>query len=178
MRRAQRRLTIVGLLALAAGAAAIAVPAAASLTATAFLGAVLIVAGAVALGHAWELRGQEGGAARVLRAVVALVLGIWLVAFPLTGTFTLTVLLAVWFLATGGLQLAAWWQVRGRPGAGWLGLNGAAAVILGGLVIADLPSSALWALGLLLGVDLAIWGIRLLAAARGLRGGNLRAWAW
>jgi uncharacterized membrane protein HdeD (DUF308 family) len=38
-------------------------------------------------------------------------------------------------------------------------------IILGFLIAASVPSSAAWALGLLVGIDLIFWGVRALTAA-------------
>jgi uncharacterized membrane protein HdeD (DUF308 family) len=46
------------------------------------------------------------------------------------------------------------------------GLNGAMSVILGALIAASLPSSAAWAIGLLVGLNLIFSGVRALIAAR------------
>jgi uncharacterized membrane protein HdeD (DUF308 family) len=94
-----------------------------------------------------------------------MVASICLLVFPLTGTLTLTFFLAAWFLATGVSQLVGWWQTRGEPGSGVLALNGVVGVLLGILIIADLPSSAAWAIGLLVGVNLLFFGLRALVAA-------------
>jgi uncharacterized membrane protein HdeD (DUF308 family) len=174
--RVRLGLIAVGALSLLAGAAAIFAPAVASLTATLFVGWVLIAAGALAAADAWSLRRQGGLATRVARAALAVFIGIWLVAFPLSGTFTLTVLLAAWFFAAGVVQLVGAWQLRGRPGAAWTALNGVASLVLGVLIVADLPSSALWALGLLLGIDLIFWGVRALATARMLAAARPAPW--
>ena len=42
---------------------------------------------------------------------------------------------------------------------------GVLSIILGCLVAASLPSSAAWALGLVVGIDLIFWGVRALTAA-------------
>ena len=166
IRRVRRWLLITGILSILAGAAAIAVPAVASVTMTIFIGWVLVFAGVVMGIHAFSLRGSGTVALRALDALLALVVGIYLIAFPLSGTVTLTFLLAVWFFGMGALGLIAAWRMRGRPGAGIVGLSGAMSAVLGVLVAADLPSSANWAIGLLVGINLILWGVRALVAAR------------
>lgn len=170
IRRVRRWLLITGVLSLLAGAAAITVPAVASVTITVFVGWVLVLAGVVMGSHAFSLRAGGHRGLRVLDALLALVVGIYLVAFPLSGTVTLTFLLAVWFFGMGALGLIIAWQMRGRPGTGIVGLSGAISVALGVLVAADLPSSASWAIGLLVGINLILWGVRTLVAARLLKG--------
>jgi uncharacterized membrane protein HdeD (DUF308 family) len=170
LRRARRWLTITGILGLIAGIVAIAVPAIASVTIAVFVGWLLVFAGATMAARAFALRAERGElAVRLAEALLTLVAGVCVLLFPLTGTLTLTFFLTAWFLASGAVLLYAAWQVRGRPGAGWLAFNGAVSLLLGILILADLPSSAGWAIGLLVGVNLVFWGIRALLAASALK---------
>lgn len=170
LRRARRWLTISGILALIAGIAAIAVPAVASVAVAIFIGWMLVFA-AVAMGiRAFALRGDGSDfALRLGEALLSLAAGLCLLLFPLTGTLTLTFFLAAWFLASGALLLYGAWRMRGRFGAGWLGVNGAISLVLGLLIAVQLPSSAAWAIGLIVGVNLLFWGIRCLVGARVLK---------
>ena len=78
---------------------------------------------------------------------------------------TLTLLLAAWFFASGAVLLMSASRRRGLPGAGLTALNAALSLLLGILIVADLPSSAGWAIGLLVGINLVFWGMRTLIAA-------------
>jgi uncharacterized membrane protein HdeD (DUF308 family) len=175
VRRARKWLAISGVLALIGGIVAIAVPAIASVTIAIFVGWVLVFAGATMAGRAFALRAErvraERGefALRLLEAVLTLAAGVCILLFPLTGVLTLTFFLTAWFLVSGAVQLYAAWKLRGAPGAGWLTLNGVVSLLLGVLILADLPSSAAWAIGLLVGVNLLFWGINALIAARALK---------
>ena len=70
---------------------------------------------------------------------------------------------------TGALSLIGAWRMRGLPGTGLLVLSGALSLAAGILVAVDLPSSAAWAIGLLVGVNLVYWGVRALFAASALK---------
>ncbi|MGZ4461375.1 MAG: HdeD family acid-resistance protein [Gaiellaceae bacterium] len=169
MRRARRLLRVSGVLALLAGALAIAVPAAASVTIAVFIGWMLVFAGVVMLVHAFSIRARRLMAVRLVNAMLALLVGIGILVFPLTGTVTLTFMLAVWFFGSGMLQLAIALWLRGRPGAGLVALDGTVSLLLGVLIAASLPSSGGWAIGLLVGVNLIFWGVRALLAASRLQ---------
>jgi uncharacterized membrane protein HdeD (DUF308 family) len=166
IRRARRWLIILGVLMLIAGALAILVPAAASVTVAIFVGWLLVYAGVLQLIHTFTReRDAKSRALRALHGVLTLAAGIIMVAFPLTGTISLTVVLAAWFFASGAIQLAMWWSERGTPGSGLLAFNGGLSAVLGFLIAVSLPSSAAWAIGLLVGIDLIFWGTRTLMAA-------------
>ena len=159
---------LIGWLAVVAGAVAILVPAVASVAIAIFIGWILMVAGLLALGNALFHSGEHR-LLRVLWGLITLGLGIYLVFAPLEGTITLTFVLVVNFLIVGSLRLMAWWRARGTPGAGGMGLNGALSILIALLILADLPSSAGWAIGLLVGIDLLFFGLGLLAADRASR---------
>jgi uncharacterized membrane protein HdeD (DUF308 family) len=167
--RARRWLTVTAVLALIAGVVAIAVPVIASVTIALFIGWVLIFAGIVTGIHAFSQRPPRRVAVSLVNAVLTFLVGLYIVIFPLSGTVTLTFMLALWFFASGALRLVAWWRGRGMPGAGMIGFNGALTLVLGILIVASLPSSAAWAIGLLVGINLFFWGLEGLALARLLK---------
>jgi uncharacterized membrane protein HdeD (DUF308 family) len=170
VRRASRWLTISGILVTISGIAAILVPAVASVAIAILIGWVLVFAG-VAMGiRAFGLRTQRGEFAwRFVEALLALAAGLCILLFPLEGTLTLTFFLTAWLLASGALLLYVAWRIRGLPGVGWLASAGGLSVLLGVLIAVELPSSAAWAIGLLVGVDLVFWGVQALFAARAMR---------
>jgi uncharacterized membrane protein HdeD (DUF308 family) len=165
VRKARRWLTVTAILALLGGAAAIVVPPVATLTMTIFIGWILVYSGVVMAIHTWTQRAAGGTWERALQALLALVIGIYMVLFPGAGALSLTLLLVIWFVISGGLQLAAARQLRGLPGAGWMLFGGLLSIGLAVLIAVDLPSSAAWAIGLLVGVNLVFWGTRTLVAA-------------
>jgi uncharacterized membrane protein HdeD (DUF308 family) len=165
VRKARRWLIVTAILALLGGAAAIVVPPLATLTMTIFIGWILVYSGVVMAIHTWTQRAAGRTWERALQALLALVIGIYMVLFPGAGALSLTLLLVIWFVVSGGLQLAAARQLRGLPGAGWMLFGGVLAIMLAVLIALDLPSSAAWAIGLLVGINLIFWGTRTLVAA-------------
>ena len=165
VRKARRWLIVSAILALLGGVAAIVVPAVATLTMTIFIGWILVYSGVVMAIHSWTQRAAGRTWERALQALLALVIGVYMVLFPGAGALSLTLLLVIWFVISGGLQLAAARQLRGLPGAGWMLLGGVLAILLAVLIALDLPSSAEWAIGLIVGVNLIFWGTRTLVAA-------------
>jgi uncharacterized membrane protein HdeD (DUF308 family) len=169
IRQAWIWLLVTGVLAVIAGALAIAVPAAASVTTAIFLGWVLVFASAVMLVHAFSRHTGRETWVRLLHAILTFVVGFYLLVAPLDGTLTLTFVLAAWFFASGIVELVAAVRHRGTPNAGISALNGVLSLVLGLLIAVDLPSSAGWAIGLLVGVYLLFFGARSLVLAAALR---------
>lgn len=165
LRKARTWLIVTGAICVITGAIAIIVPAVATITTAIFIGWLLIVGGTVSGFHAWSERATGRLGWRMLNAVLTVVVGALLVLLPLTGAITLTLLLAAWFFATGALMLYAAWRSRGEPGNGLLAVNAVASLLLGLLITIDFPSSAAWAIGLLVGINLLFWGMRALVAA-------------
>jgi uncharacterized membrane protein HdeD (DUF308 family) len=168
LKRARRWLTVGGAVGLIAGIVAVAVPAIASVTISIFIGWLLIVAGGVMISHAVGRRPVRV-TLRVIEGIATLLIGAYIVIFPLTGTISLTFALAVWLFASGVLQVAAAVRETGLPGRGLTAFSGAVSVVLGVLIAVSWPSSSAWAIGLLVGIDLVFWGLRVLTAAWLLR---------
>lgn len=140
------------------GVAAIAFPLLTTIAAKIALGWLFLIGGVVQIAHAFSTRQWSEFFFDLLVGLLYLIAGGWLALFPLTGIVTLTVLLAALFIAQGVLEgLMAF---RMRPAAGWLWMLIAAiaAFAVGVLIIAHLPSSAAWAIGLLVGIKLIMSG--------------------
>ena len=128
-------------------------------------GWVLLFAGITTVVHAVSNRTPLRG----LEAIVTIVAGLYLLIFPLSGTVTLTFVLAIWFFATGVFSLMAALQNRGAPESGMALFGGVVSLLLGVLIAVELPSSAAWAIGLLVGINLIFWSVRALIGARILK---------
>jgi uncharacterized membrane protein HdeD (DUF308 family) len=99
-----------------------------------------------------------------------LLAGLYLLVSPLEGTFTLTVMLVIWFVGVGIARVAAGVVQLGIPGAGYTIAAGAASLLLGLLIARELPSAADWAIGMLVGIDFLVYGV--LCLGGGLRIGT------
>jgi uncharacterized membrane protein HdeD (DUF308 family) len=165
-RSARRWLFAVGIVAVITGITAVVVPIAASVTMTLFVGWLLMFWGF--LGAVQAIGGpapRSTKAWRMINAVLSFLVGFYLVALPLNGTITLTFLLATWFFATGLLSLWSAWQHRHSRGVALTVLDGVTSLILGLLIAVNLPSSAAWAIGLLVGFYMLWWGSGALVTA-------------
>jgi uncharacterized membrane protein HdeD (DUF308 family) len=169
LRRGQKRLMIAGVLMIVLGAVAVIVPAIASVATAIFIGWILVIASAFDLANAMAVEHGGRKALRIVLAAITFVAGFYLLVAPLDGVFTLTVVLVIWFMATGTARVIVGIAERGVPGWGMTVVSGAISILLAVLIAEKLPSSADWAIGLIVGVDLLFSGTLLTSLAYRLR---------
>ena len=158
-------LMAVGILAILIGCIAILVPAVASVGTAIFIGWILVIAGAFLVAAAFSARTIGSVLLRLIWALLTVAVGVWLIVEPHNGTLTLTLVLGIYFLFMGLTRIAVAFVGRGQAGAGLVGLSGVAGLLIGILVLAEFPSSADWAIGLLVGIDLIFAGWTLVSVA-------------
>jgi len=149
------------------GLAAIVVPPLAGLATTIFLGWLFLIGGAVGLVSTFGARSAPGFGWSLFSAIVAVAAGIVLLWNPLQGLATVTYVLIAFFIIDGILIIALALQHR-RELSGrwqWMMLGGVMDLVLAAIIIAGLPGTLAWALGLLVGIDLLWGGMTLIAMA-------------
>jgi uncharacterized membrane protein HdeD (DUF308 family) len=165
LRRSWKALMAVGVLAIFIGCIAILVPAVASVGTAIFIGWILVIAGAFLVAGAFMAHSIGSVILRLIWALLTVIVGLWLIVEPHNGTLTLTLVLGIYFLFMGLTRIAVAFAARGQEGAGLVGLSGVAGLLVGILVLAKFPSSADWAIGLLVGIDLIFAGWTLTSVA-------------
>lgn len=165
LERGWKVLMTIGVIAIAIGCFAILVPAVASVGTAIFIGWVLLVVGAFLTAAAFQAHSIGSLVVRLIWAVLTVVVGVWLIVEPHNGTLTLTFVLGVYFLFMGLTRLAVAYVGRGQSGAGLVAISGVCGLLIGILVLAKFPSSADWAIGLLVGIDLIFAGWTLCSVA-------------
>lgn len=162
----------LGAVLILAGSMAILFPVLTTLAANVAIGAILLAVGFMQIFQSFGTRRWDGFAWTFLSGLLYLLAGAVLAFFPLAGVLTLTVLIAALLIATGVVELVWASRMRGREGWGWMLVNGVAALLAGAVIALGLPGTALWVLGLLVGLNFALSGARFialgLAARRGL----------
>jgi uncharacterized membrane protein HdeD (DUF308 family) len=152
-------LLALGIVQIVAGSIAIAVPVVASIAAVGIFGAVLLVTAALQLIHAFKVRAWPRSAWYGLGGVLYAIAGLLVVMYPLGGALTLAVMIAILFIADGTLRLVFGMTFRPVAGWGWLVAAGLCSIVVGVILLLGWPASALWAIGLLLGVNLIFTGV-------------------
>jgi uncharacterized membrane protein HdeD (DUF308 family) len=151
---------LLGIFLETAGAAAIIFPAltaATSLLAVVFLGALLMVTGiATLLGSCWAGK-WSGLLMHVFAGILYIVAGFLIMDSPGKTVLTLTLLIAVVFIVLGTFRTIGALVVR-YPQWGWSLLNGIVTLLAGVVIYRHFPTSALWVIGLLVGLEMIFSG--------------------
>jgi uncharacterized membrane protein HdeD (DUF308 family) len=158
------------------GIFAIAEPFAAGLGVTLLVGWLLVIGAVAHLFGAFKGGGAKHVILQVVVGIVYLIGGLYFLTHTIMGVSTLTLLLSGVILAEGVLEIVAYFRLRSIHGASWMLLNGVVTLLLGGLIWFHWPSSSVWAIGTLVGVNLLMTGISRLMlglAARKLAGAVL-----
>jgi uncharacterized membrane protein HdeD (DUF308 family) len=160
-----------GIALLVLGTLAIIVPALASLAATLALGWILLLSGIVGLIATIRARHAPGLWWSLISALIGIVAGALLLGWPLQGMFSLTAVLIAFLILEGVVSiLYALEHRRGVSGRwGWMLASGILDLVLGGVLLAGLPGSAVWALGIIIGINMIFGGWALIAMALAAR---------
>jgi uncharacterized membrane protein HdeD (DUF308 family) len=164
---------IEGILLVILGLAAMIVPPLASLAVTIFLGWMFLISGIAGLVLTFWARKMPGFWWSLISAALAVVAGIILLAQPVQGTLTLTVVVGAYFLAEGVATIMYALEHRRELSErwAWLLVAGIMDLLIAAVIIAGLPGSALWAVGLLVGINLLFGGATLIGMALAARKG-------
>src|ERR1700710_470018 len=165
LKRSWKALMGVGVVAIFIGCVAIVVPEVAAVGTAIFIGWILVTAAAFLVAAAFSAHSVGGLVVRLIGAVLTVIVGVWLIVEPHNGTLTLTLVLGLYFLFMGITRITVAFLARGQQNAGLVGLSGVCGLLIGILVLAKFPSSADWAIGLLVGIDLIFAGWTLTSVA-------------
>jgi len=149
----------VGILLILAGMFAIGFPFVSSIAATLMVGWVLIFVGVVEVIHAFSARRWRGALWYGLVGIVFVIGGAMLLMAPVAGTFSLTALLAAILIVEGIIEVIGAFVMRDRTSWGWVLASGIVALVAGLAIATQLPTSALWVLGFLVGLNLIFSGL-------------------
>jgi uncharacterized membrane protein HdeD (DUF308 family) len=107
----------------------------------------------------------------LVSAIIGIAAGVLLLARPLTGSLSLTLLLTAFFIVEGVASIMYAIEHRNQLSGrwGWMLISGIVDLILAGIIIAGLPGTAFWALGLLVGINLLFGAVAMIGMALAAR---------
>ena len=149
------------------GFIAILVPPIATLAVTIVLGWLFLISGLIGLYTTFMLRHAPGFWWSLISAALGVFVGGMLLAQPVSGAFSLTLVVIAFFIIEGVASIMfALEHKRELSGRwGWMLVSGIVDLILAMFVFAGLPSAAAWAIGLLVGINMVFGGSALIAMA-------------
>jgi len=158
---------VEGLLLIAFGAIAIIVPGAAALAVTVLLGWLFLLSGILGLVTTIWMRQLPGFWWALLSAMLAIATGAALLWWPFGGVLSLTLGLAIFFLIEGAVSIMYALDHRREFSGrwGWMLVSGVVDIVLALLILVGFPGTAAWAIGLLVGINMLMGGIALVAMA-------------
>lgn len=162
---------LLGVLLVICGTAAIIVPlatVAASLVAVVVLGIVLMISGVgIIIGSIFAGK-WSGMLLHLLVGVLYVLVGFLITDRPGKAALVLTMYIAAIFILLGSYRIVASLAVR-FPQWGWTLLNGVITLLAGVVIYRHFPESALWVIGLLVGLEMLFNGWTWIMLALGLR---------
>ena len=159
-----------GILLMVFGLLAVATPNIATLAVEIFVGWLFFIAGIFRAVSVWHARQMPGFGWSMLSGLLAVLLGLILIARPLAGVLTLTMVLIAFFVLEGITAIVVAVQHREHLRSwGWVLFSGIVDLLLAYLIWAGWPNSTDWAIGLLVGINMAFLGLSLLMTALAAR---------
>jgi uncharacterized membrane protein HdeD (DUF308 family) len=159
---------IEGIVLVILGIAAILLPVLATITFTILIGWLFLISGVVGLiTTLWMHTRVPGFWWSLVSALIAIAAGIVLLLWPISGSLSLTLLLTAFFIVEGVVSIMYAIEHRNQLSGrwGWMLVSGIVDLILAAIIIAGLPGTAFWALGLLVGINLLFGGTAMIGMA-------------
>jgi len=126
------------------------------------LGWLFLFGGLIQAWRTFKTRHSPGTWASALAALLAIVVGFLLLSRPMTGVLTLTIILTISFLVEGILKIFMAASMREYINWGWLLLSGILALAMAAIIYSGWPGTALWVIGLLVGINMLFFGYSLI----------------
>ena len=167
MREHWKLFLIEGIILVILGVLAIVLPPIATLAVTIIVGWLFLFSGVAGLITTFGARHAPGFWWSLLSAVLGIAAGIVLLLWPLSGVITLTLLLIAFFIIEGILSIMYAIEHKNELTGqwGWMLASGIIDLVLAAMIWAGLPSTAAWAIGLLVGINMLFGGSAMIAMA-------------
>lgn len=161
-------LLALGILLIVGGLLAILLPGATALAATIIAGWVLLLIGVAGIVMGVRTRRDHGRVSDIVLGVLSVIAGLVLIFDPLRGALSLTLVLSIWLLVRGVMELIGASRSTGS-GRTLLIVAGLVDLLLAGLLFFAYPFPAVQMAGLFVGISLLFRGVTTTIAAAALR---------
>jgi uncharacterized membrane protein HdeD (DUF308 family) len=156
-----------GVILVVLGFLAVAVPMVAGLAVTILFGWIFLISGIVGLYTTFAIRHAPGFWWSLLSGVLAVIVGCWLLIQPALGLVSLTYLLIAFFIIEGVATIMFALDHRAALTGrwGWMLVSGIVDLFLAAVILAGLPGTVAWALGLIVGINMIFGGASMIGMA-------------
>jgi uncharacterized membrane protein HdeD (DUF308 family) len=162
-----RLFLIEGIILVVLGLLAVAVPMVASLAVTILFGWLFLISGIVGLITTFVMGQAPGFWWSLLSGVLGVVVGGWLLVEPVQGLVSLTYLLIAFFIVEGIATIMFALEHRAALSGrwAWMLVSGVVDLFLAAVILAGLPGTVAWALGLIVGINMVFGGASMIGMA-------------
>jgi uncharacterized membrane protein HdeD (DUF308 family) len=162
---------IQGVLMVLAGIVALVYPLISTVALVVFLGWLLILSGIVQGVSLIGAQNVPNFWLQLVSVVLWIIVGVLFLRRPGEAVVTLTLLLIVFFMVEGFAKLTFALTIRPLPSWGWVLASGIIGILLSIYLLGNLTTTAVWLLGVLLGIQLICEGVALGSLAWQVRRG-------
>jgi len=162
LKEVSRKGIIWGVITLICGILSIGSPLVSGLAVAMMVGAFLLVAGASMTLFAFQAPSLGRGVLKFLFGALTLLVGLAALSQPGIALAKLTLLLGMYFIADGVINMIVAFNVKPEAGWGWMTFNGVVTIALGWMILKGWPVSGAWAIGILVGIRLLFSGMAML----------------
>jgi len=159
----------LGIVMIVVGSAAIMFPYVATVSTKIFLGWFLIIGGITQAIHAFWVKNWGGFFWALLVGLLEVFAGAFLLVYPVAGIIALTIYVAAVFIVEGIIRALLAFHLKPEAGLISILICRIVSICLSAMLWAKLPSSAIWAIGLLVGLNMSMagWTLLMIAMAAG-----------
>jgi len=165
--RNRKRLMGFGILMLLLGIAGVYMSSTMTMTSMLIFGIFIMISGVVFLVESFSSPEWKGKLLFLLLALIYIVAGIMIVAFPAESAIWFTLFLAVMFVFVGIMRIVAGFLVSDEiSNWKWMLFYGMLDILLGVMIYVQWPVSGLWVIGLFVSIELIIHGLNAIMLSR------------
>jgi uncharacterized membrane protein HdeD (DUF308 family) len=149
------------------GLAAMMLPLVATIAIAIVVGWIFLLSGVAGLLSTFRMRSAPGFWWSLISGILGVVAGIVLLRWPLSGAFSLTLILTLFLMLEGVVSILFALEHKRELSGRWgvMLVSGVVDLILAAMIYAGLPGTAAWAIGLLVGINMVFGGLALITMA-------------
>lgn len=153
-----RLFLIEGVILMLLGIAAVVIPQFFSVVTVLFLGWIIVLAGAIHVGRALFFSEMPGFGLWLVLGGLQVVVGYLLIADPIAGVMTLTMMMTLFFALEGVIKIYWAFMLRPLPQWNFVLFSGVTALLFAVVILVFWSETAHWLLGLFVGINMIILG--------------------